>query len=311
MSKLFLGIDVGGTKCGAVVGDLDGIIHHDVNWPSQAAEGPESMLAEIYRETQMLLSQHDVVSIGVSIGGPLDTRKGIIQGPPHLPGWNDIPLKSYLEARFQLPVHIEHDAAACALAEHRWGAAQGQENVVYLTCGTGFGGGLILNGKVHRPSNGFSCDLGHWKLREEGPLLYGKEGSAESYCSGTALQLLAAWKFPERWKDNPPKGAELNLLAQDGDSDAQWVIQTNAEATGDVCSLLGDLLSPDVILLGSLARYLGDGWVTQVQERFVSQVQPAIAEHVEIKPAGLGDRLQPLSALVPAVEAFLLSDTQK
>lgn len=302
--QLILGLDIGGTKCAALVGNARGEILTRSEWPSLAERGPEKMMTDIIREgKRLLLHFPDIQGIGVSIGGPLDAERGIVHAPPHLPGWHAFPLKDRLNSVFGLPVHIEHDAAACALAEYLWGAGQGAECLAYLTCGTGFGVGFVFHGRVYHGARGFNCEIGHITVRPDGPVAFGKRGSTEAYCSGTALSLLAGWLFPKRWAAAPPSGQEITELAGQGDPDAREIIRLNAEATGDVCAFLADTLRLDRILLGSLGRYLDAAWLNIIRERFKSQVLPALAESCLITPAGLGARLQDCSALVPALEA--------
>jgi glucokinase len=243
-----------------------------------------------------------VVALGASIGGPLDAARGVIHSPPNLPGWDNIPLKDILNREFGLPVRVEHDAAACALAEHRWGAGQGAVRLIYLTCGTGFGAGLVFDGQIYRGANGRSVEIGHARYRDDGPVGFGKIGSNEGFCAAEALGRLAAWRFPVRWP-TPPAPKEIAALAGAGDADAQQVLSLNARAVGDVCAMLGDLLRPDVILLGSLARYLGSIWVDAIRSRFISETLADTSNACCIEPAGLGDRLQDCSSLVVAVAA--------
>jgi len=299
--KIYLAWDVGGTKCSAVIGTAAGEVSARREWPSETEQGPDAMIRRFIEEAGMLVQKQSLTGIGVSIGGPLNSREGIIYSPPHLPGWDAIPLKEILEQELKLPVNIEHDAAACAFAEYLWGAGQGAQNMAYLTCGTGFGAGFVFGGKIHRGANGGSCEVGHISFRQEGPVLFDKQGSAEAWCSGTALTLLAAWKFPERWGTSPPSGRELGQLAAQGDAQAGEIIRLNAIAVGEVCALLTDTLGLDRILLGSLARYLGAPWLAMVRESFEEHVLPAMGRQCRIEAAGLGDRLQDCSALAAAV----------
>lgn len=300
----YLGLDIGGTKCAAILGDADGKVIDRAQWPSQANRGPEAMIADAVRHAQNLMARHGGVrAAGVSIGGPLDQDAGVIHEPPNLPGWRDVPLKAVLERELSLPVRVEHDAAACAMAEHRWGAAKGATRAAYLTCGTGFGVGLVFDGRPYHGARGRSIEIGHVRYRDDGPTAFGKQGCFEAFAAGSSLPRLAAWKFPHRWRDAPPEGATLAELAAQGDADAQAVIELNATAVGDACALLADLLFLDVITLGSLARYLGEEWLNSVRRRFATQALPAATEACRVVPAGLGDRLQDLSALVVAIEA--------
>ena len=302
--RIYLAWDVGGTKCSALTGTSSGEMISRREWLSEAEQGPEKMIGRFLDEAGKLVRDQPVAGVGVSIGGPLNSRAGIIHSPPHLPGWDAIPLKEILERELKLPVNIEHDAAACAFAEYLWGTGRGAQNMAYLTCGTGFGAGFVFGGKIHRGANGGSCEVGHITLRHEGPVLFDKQGSAEAWCSGTGLSLLAGWKFPERWGKSPPGGRELGELAAQGDAEAGEIIRLNAVAVGEVCALLTDTLGLDRILLGSLARYLGRPWLEKVQQSFERHVLPAMGRQCRIEPAGLGDRLQDCSALAAAVSGL-------
>lgn len=301
MEPTYVGIDIGGSKCAVVVGGEDGVVLDRQEWPSLAERGPDAMMLDILHHAMAFKDKHAPVRAGVSVGGPVDCRSGVVLSPPNLPGWDGIPLGRILQEHLQLPVAVEHDAAACCLAECRWGAGRGASCVVYLTCGSGFGAGLVLDGKARHASDGRSIELGHVRYRDDGPTAFGKRGSFEAWCAGHCLPRVAGWLFPERWSHRPPGGSELAKLAESGDADAWAVLEANATAVGEACAVLGDLLGPEAILLGSLARYLGPKWVGQVRARFAQHVLPSVAAGCRIEPAALGERLQDLSALVVAI----------
>lgn len=304
-APLFLGLDIGGTKSACVIGDASGVVHDRVGWPSRAERGPEAMIAELLDHARPLVERWSPRAVGVSIGGPLDARRGVILGPPNLPGWDRVPLRDRVEAALGLPVHVEHDAAACALAEYRWGMGEGDADatLIYLTCGTGFGAGYVFAGRVHRGAGGGSPELGHVRLLNDGPVAFGKAGSAEALCAGSGLSRIAAWKLPQRWSADPPRGEELSILASQGDADAQAVLAFHARCVGRVCAALVDALRPDFIALGSLARYLGAVWVDGVRSVVHDEALPDAVAACRIAPAALGERLQDCSAFVPAVVA--------
>lgn len=294
--SLYLGIDIGGTKCALLLGDENGRVLHREEWPSHAARGPAAMLADFTSRAQNLSG---FIAAGVSIGGPLDTVRGIVFSPPHLPGWDCFPLKEFLQNALGVPVFVEHDAAACALAEYTWGGwGAGARNLIYLTCGTGFGAGIVLDGRIHRGAGGHSLEAGHARFAPDGPRAFGKTGSLEAWCSGTALRLLSEWKHGRSLD-----ARILAALASQGDERAREIISLNARAVGQVCANFADLLFPDMIVLGSLARHLGDDWLHQVRAQFAAETHPAALERCRLAPAALGDRLQDLSALVTAHQA--------
>jgi len=295
------GLNVGGTNCSAVAGTDDGQILDRAQWLSDAGRGPDAMIDDLVEHAQALCGNYDEIrGIGLSIGGPLDANRGIIDSPPNLAGWDSIPLRTILQDRLALPVQVDHDAAACALAEWRWGAGEGADRLVYLTCGTGFGAGILIDGQPYYGHGGRSPEIGHVRYAEDGPVAFGKQGSFESYASGSSLRLLAAWKFPERWGESPPEPPEIGQLASGGDDDAREVLSINARVVGDACGLVADLFVPRVIVLGSLSLYLGESWIQQVKGRFHEQALPAHVKSCRLTPPGLGERLQDCSALAVA-----------
>jgi len=300
-TQLLLGFDIGGTKSAVLVGNAAGEVIARREFPSQAERGPQAMIADLLAAGGELQQLHPgVVSAGVSIGGPLNVKRGVVLSPPNLPGWDAILLRQILGDALKLPVNLEHDAAACAKAEYLWGGGRGCSRVCYLTCGTGFGMGFVLDGKTYYSGDGASPEIGHVRYKREGPEGFGKIGSYEAYGAGASLGKLAVWAYPKRWS-SIVAGEELARLAREGDADAQHVIRLNARAVGDACAMIADLLCPDVILLGSLARYLGEAWLTQVNSTFAEEIR-GTDRVTRIAPAELGPRLQDCSALAAAVE---------
>ena len=296
-----LGLDVGGTHCAAVLGDALGRIESRVEWPSAVERGPGSMLDDLTRHAKDLLAgRTDVTACGVAVGGPVDVRAGIVDAPPNLPGWDAVPLKALLEEALMISTRVEHDATACALAEARWGVGGKARRLVYFTCGTGFGAGFVFDGEPYYGADGYPSDIGHVRLWDDGPTGYGEVGTIEGFCAASALGRLAQWKFPDRWPE-PPNPARVASLAAGGDPAAQSVIEINASAVGRVCALVGDLLHPDLIVLGSLAHYLGGEWVGQVRAAFEKCVHPAARRACRIVGSGLGGAVQDLAALVVGV----------
>ena len=298
---LVLGWDVGGTKSAAVVGTTGGQVVRRREWPSRAELGPEPMIAEFLRQAAALGREHEGISgVGVSIGGPLNTKTGVILSPPHLPGWDRVPLARRLGEALGLAVTVEHDAAACLEAECLWGAAQGATHAVYLTMGTGCGSGVLIDGEILRGPEGQSPEVGHVRLAPDGPVLFGKAGCVESFCSGQGIGLLAGWMFPGRFRE-PVDTKELADLAEAGDEQGRAVLVEAARRTGQLCSLLADLIAPQVIVLGSLGRYLPAWWRQEIDRAFREEALAVNSRHTRIVPAGLADRLQDLSAIAPCV----------
>lgn len=286
------GVDIGGTQCSVnVLSVRDGearLLYRD-QFPTAAARGPEAVLADIERRLQVALSETPVhvAGIGISCGGPLDADLGVIQGPPNLPGWDDVPITERFGRRFQLPVWLENDANACALAEWRLGAGQGTRHMVYLTFGTGLGAGIIADGRLVRGARGLAGEVGHWRLGPpEGPVQYGKQGSFEAYCSGAGI---AGWyRF---WSGRPDDDVTAQVVAERarrGDEIARRVYTQAAEKLGLGLSMIMDALAPECIVLGGIFQYAGDLLRPDMERVLKAEAHPQIAAACRVEAAGLG-----------------------
>jgi glucokinase len=301
IGRPILGWDVGGTKSAAVVVSEDGKILHREEWPSNAPAGPEAMWRDFISRAHALLKEYpSITEVGVSIGGPMNPLTGVILSPPHLPGWDEIPLAQMLQRELGLSPTVEHDAIACLQAEWLWGAAKETSHAVYLTCGTGCGAGVLLGGEPLRGPGGQTPEVGHVRLAPDGPEIFGKRGCVESFCSGEGIGKLATYRFPERFLEAPDT-RKLHQLAMEGDEQAKAVLEEAARRTGQVCAMLADLFSPEVFVLGTLARHFGAWWMDIIRDEFHREALPANSEHARIVTAALAEKLQDLSAVAPCI----------
>jgi glucokinase len=302
MTDTILGYDVGGTQSGLVLATRRGELIETRTWPSNVDRGPDAMVAEFIEHARPLVDAHGdgLAACGVSVGGPLNPLTGVVYSPPHLPGWDAFPVSERLRSALGVPVVVEHDAAACLEAELLWGAARGCTHAAYFTCGTGFGAGIFVDGRILRGPHGETPEIGHVRIAPDGPLCFGKAGCAESFCSGEGLSKLAPFLFPTRFA-RPVEPRRLVELAESGDGDARFVIEESGRRTGQTAALLADLFIPQVIVLGSLARYLPAYWLDAARSEFAREGLDTNCRNTRIVPAGLGERLQPLSAVAPVV----------
>lgn len=303
--EIILGIDMGGTKVQASLVTAEGKIISSHVAPTHARDGFAVSWAALRNVVdQCLLEGTSVRSsnfarIGLSIGGPVDSLEGIVYGPPNLPGWDTIPVRNLLESAYGVPCHVEHDAKAGALAEWTFGAAVGMSNVVFLTLGTGIGAGLIVDGRLLRGRRNNAGEVGHWRVAETGPDLYGKPGSWEGYSSGAGLAAAARMSDPLRW--GPESSAAVVLEeAKKGQRDALALVDDFAAMLGKGIALLVDLLAPDVVVLGSLAVRAGDLFMPRVQA-IVEKECTASNLPCPVLPSSLGESSGILAAVAAAV----------
>jgi len=298
---LLAGVNVGGTTTSVVLGTADGTILERQAWPTQADDG-EALYAGVADALRALAV--DARAIGVAIGGPMDARTGVVISAPHLPGMHGFQLGERLRADMQKPIAVHHDAAACALAEVRWGVDRGVAGLAYLTCGTGFGAGIVIDGRARYGSRGLSPELGHVRYRDEGPDVFGKPGCFESYGAASALPKLARMRDPSF---SATSGAEVADRAAHGDAIARNALEDNAAAVGAACALLADLLVLDanpldnIVLQGRFDTYPKRRGMTRVKELDAAGINVACG-HDSIMdpwyPLGRGSMLDALSMLV-------------
>jgi glucokinase len=306
-SGIIIGIDVGGTKTAIIRATTEGEILSTTRFPTGAARGFEPVYQDMTQaiETAITRSKEQPLALSVAIGGPLDVLRGIIKSPPNLPGWNSIPLKEKLEQRFHLPVYVEHDGNAGALAEFLFGAGRGYRNIVFLTMGTGFGAGLILDGRIYRGTSDVAGEIGHIRIADDGPDCYGKRGSLEGYASGTGIARLAGLMFPEKFHD-----VDLPALAEAwnaGSKEASAVFERAALYLGRGFALIADLLNPERIILGGIGMRLRKELVGPAMAVFEREALPESRGVCEVVPASLGEQIGDYACLVAALDQGKLS----
>ncbi len=301
--ELILGFDIGGTKTAVVLGSGSGEIHWREQFSTEASRGFEPMFQDLVKKGReaLSISAGKVVAASVSIGGPLDVVRGIIKSPPNLPGWSSIPLKEMLSRTFELPVYIEHDGNAGALAEFYFGAGRGLENIIFITMGTGFGAGLILQGRLYRGTSDVAGEIGHIRIAETGPRCYGKAGSLEGYGSGSGIAELAQIMYPGMWGRNFSV-IDLYREYKAGSLEAQAVFARAALYLGRGLAVLADILNPQRIILGGLALRVADALVAPAQQIFSEEALPEARAVCQIVVAQLGESIGDIASLCAAYD---------
>lgn len=304
------GLDIGGTKTACVEGTLDGQILQRIEFPTRASERFSDTFPGIVDHCRQLMvtannANRKIVAISVSIGGPLKIREGQLLNPPHLPGWHHINLKERLAETFPgVPVHIEHDGNAGALAEFHFGAGAerpGLQHLIFLTFGTGLGAGFIINGHILHGASDTAGEVGHWRLSEDGPLAFGKKGCWESFASGFGLVQLAAGMYPNRWNPDTPIRDLVQAMIE-YDPDASHVANVAGTWLGRGLALLIDSLNPQVIVLGSLAVALKERILAPARLVVEQEALPQARSACEIVPSILGSRIGDVAALMAALD---------
>ena len=312
--RLLAGVDIGGTKCAVTLGlpESGGIVIKDkLRFPTTDVEGTIRDIKSALREVMERngLGSEGISAIGISCGGPLDSRTGVIMSPPNLPGWDNIPIVRILSEEFGVPAAVHNDANACALAEWLFGAGKGTRNMVFMTFGTGLGAGLILDGKLYTGTNDNAGELGHIRLEGFGPVGYGKAGSFEGFCSGSGIEQLARSMVKERLQmghsvpwcpDGNLDGITAKAVAdamREGDPLAKRVYEISARQLGKGLSIVIDILNPEVIVIGSIYARNEDIFKPLMEEVLALEALPLANKVCKVVPAALGESIGDYAAL--------------
>lgn len=318
---MLAGVDIGGTKTAIVLSHAPPKTFFRHVFPTLPERGPEPAIRTILSTLHQAFESDNVeditlAAIGISCGGPLDTARGLVQSPPNLPTWKDVPILSILQDEFGVPCFLENDANAGALAEFRFGAGRNMSDLIFLTMGTGLGAGLILNGQLYRGASQAAGEIGHVRLTQTGPVGHGKSGAAEGWASGAGMSLVAhdfVQAARERGESTLLAGSETDTstviaardvaeAARKGDRVAAAVVQKVGEMLGEAMAILVDVLNPECIVVGGLALRFGEGILAPARARMLEEALPAAAQRCRIVSAGLGEEIGDVAALCVALD---------
>jgi glucokinase len=300
--SLTCGIDVGGTKILGGVVDEDGTIVDElqVESPATDVEAIESAITGLVIE---LASRHDVEAVGIGAAGYVDAARSVVMFAPNL-AWRDLDLRHDLETRVHLPVVVENDANAAAWGEFRHGAGREVDDLLMLTVGTGVGGGVVSDGRLHRGAFGVGGEVGHLRVVPDGIRCgCGNLGCLESYASGTALvretRAAAEGGHPlagpllERAGGDAATitGPLITDCARAGDPFALDRLATIGRWLGEAIASLAAVLDPAVVVIGGGVSEAGDLLLDPIREAFAGQLTGRGHRPLaEVRPATLGNR---------------------
>ncbi len=304
--QLVIGVDIGGTKVAAGIVTGAGEIASQTRTPMIASGDAAAGFATVKSAIDSLFASAPnatIRAIGVCAPGPLDPNTGVVINPPNLPCWRNFPLAAELTKIYGLPVKIDNDANAAALAEAQWGAGRGYRNVFYATIGTGIGTGIVFDGKIYHGRTGAAAEGGHVSIDYRGPRCKcGKPGCIEILASGTAIAKSARTKILS--KDGKHSlSAILDLAGGDieavttemvrqayenGDPLAKEVLQEAVEVLSLWLSNIVDLLEPDVMILGGGVAAMLSSSFDEICKRIQQYCVNSRSGEVPLLPARYG-----------------------
>lgn len=314
-----VGFDIGGTKSAVLLAKTGGEKVEFLSRKQMPTKGTwQEVLDALLSEAEEMLRQNAVPAgeyiAGVSCGGPLDSATGVILSPPNLPGWDKVPVTTYLGERLHCTVRLKNDADACALAEWQYGAGRGTKNMVFMTFGTGLGAGLILNGRLYSGTNGNAGEVGHFRLAEDGPVGYGKAGSFEGFCSGGGIRQIAISKANQRMQQGLPVSymktddvhdvttKDVAEACKRGEADALEVMALSGHYLGVGLSYVIDILNPEKIVIGSVFARAGEFLVPEMEKVLKKEALAPSLAACKVVPASLGEKIGDYGAVVAALD---------
>jgi glucokinase len=304
-AKPILGIDLGGTKILGGVVTADGKILARAKKKTRVDRGPQQILdriAEVAREAAEAanLKLSDLRGLGIGAPGQIDFRTGRIIYAPNL-GWRDVPLRDHLSDALGLPVTLDNDVNAVAVAEVTWGVGKGAQDLVAISVGTGIGAGLILGGKLRHGFNGTAGEIGHCVIDQDGPKWpLSNRGCLEAMASRTAMGKRLTKAMDKGVKTALRKIIDGNtskigsgaiaVAAKKGDKLVLAELREAARLVGLAIGNVINLLNPEMFVLGGgLIEACGEFMMPQIEKVARATAIANAADGVRIVQSKLGD----------------------
>jgi len=304
-----LGFNINGMRTLIVYADLNGLVYESMQVTTPIEKPFLSAYDEILNMADKLLTrtqaQHlpnpQVISLAIS--GDLDVERGVLVSAPDLPQWKSAPVKGRLTMRYNLPVYVEQEANAGALAEFYFGIGQGHRNIVFLSMEPTIRTGILSDGVIYRSPGGYAGSLGDVAMAEYGPAGYGLPGSLNGFASSAGIVELAHLRFPHTWP------ADLNVcklieFAKNSDLDAQKVFAESGDWLGKALCPLVRLLHPELMIVGYPGCVLDNILLDPARLALLSSTNLPAERMPQLLPAKLGARLGEITALAPAINRF-------
>lgn len=309
MSKLFIGVDLGGTKIYTALSDENGNIIKEIIKPTETIKGYEQIVEKIKESIRYVSSDikdNKIISIGIGSPGPLDVSNGLIVNPPNLP-FNNFNIVDCLKDEFKLPIFLDNDANAATLAEYKFGAGVGTTNMIFITASTGVGAGAVLNKNIYRGSTSNALELGHTTVDYSGNKCgCGNMGCVEAMSSGTAIknqaeELLKLDVETSLRKYDLVTAKEVFIESGNGDKLASEVLRKSLGYLGVAVSNAANIFDPDMIVVGGGVSDGGQIVFDIINEEMKTRCLSPILKHCIVKKAQLGGKAGVLGAVALAM----------
>lgn len=303
-SFYYVGVDVGGTGIKYAVVTPDGTITKQWQEDTDTSDNGQRIGPQIVEGIKKgckdaEIDWEDVLAIGVGVPGPVDEEKGEVVVAVNL-GWSHYPLRHILYEGLNRPISLINDANAAAMGEIWVGAGQGFNNAVFVTLGTGIGGGIIIHGKLLNGVHSSAGEIGHISVPNpyQFPCGCGKKGCIETLASANGFTKVAAMHY----KENPPKSSqELFEWAAAGDETANEVIEEVCDMLGYVLASVATTVDPELLIIGGGVSKAGEALVEPLKRHIQPYLFPALRDQIDVRIATLENDAGVLGAVHQAI----------
>ncbi len=294
-----IGIDLGGTNIAVGLVDENYKIVARDSVPTQIGRDYDEIVKDMGEVSNKLLKDNnisldEIKYVGIGAPGVLDNEKGIATDNSNF-HWENYPIREKLQKYIDKPVYLGNDANVAAWAEYIGGCGKGAKNFLMLTLGTGVGGGIILNGKLHSGSHNIGAEIGHTTFKAGGnPCGCGNKGCVEAYCSATALIKMAEKDVDKYPESVIAKAEKINArvvvdAAREGD---EYGVKLFNEYTSNLAQVLASMvnfLDPDIIALGGGVANAGEFLLEPVRKEMVKYITFASMMDTKVLKAEMGN----------------------
>jgi len=314
-----IGVDIGSTHVYCVLTNFLGQIQAETEAKINISDGPAICLPRI-REiifdwlNTLGLSSKQILSFAVGVPGPVVTETGMVSGPPIMPGWDNFPIRNWLEENLDCPVSLGNDAEYGALGEWAYGAGRGERNLAYIKVGYGIGAGLLMDGHIYRGTTGSAGEIGHVTLVEGGPVCTcGNHGCLEALAGGHSLVVRAVEGIQNGRRTMLSEISPLESItsndviraARTGDLFSQQLVTESGYHLGTAIANLVNLFNPSIIVIGGGISQLGDLLLDPIRQTVRRRSLRVSWQSVRISAAVLGRRSSALGAAAQAISHSL------
>jgi len=314
----YLCIDLGGTKTSVSIGDEQGRLLSTVRFQTEASSPPDLWLERVKEAVAAVLQQTslnllDLKAVGLAVPGPMSVASGTVLLPPNMPLWVNVPVRTWIQSFTGLPVCINNDANAAALAEFMFGEFKGTNDLVYLTMSTGIGAGVVSGGRLLQGSRDLAGEVGHMVVDAHGlPCPCGQKGCWEMYCGGRNLALRMQRELSETGEKSlviEEAGGhidQINIQALDralrrGDRYAKRMWDEYLEHLAHGIGIVSMCFNPSAIILGTIGIHMHDVILPYLDANIGRFAWPVTREGLQIRPSRLGSQIGDLGALALAI----------